>query len=460
MSEEPRIEVLVADDEESLRLLLEQQLRQAGCRVDTVANGIAALAAIQERSYDVAILDILMPGMDGIEVLRRISQEEERPEVIVVTGHGTVETALAAMKLGAYDYIGKPHSTSELVLLVRKAWEKRRLSVDNRRLHERVARTSPFPEIVTQDSRMLKVLEVVERVAPSESPILVVGESGTGKELVAQAVHRASGRGSASLIPVNCAALPDTLLESELFGHEKGAFTGAMERKLGLFELADGGTLFMDEIGDLEPRLQGKLLRALEEKTFFRVGGTKQVRADVRLIAATNRVLNEMVESGAFRRDLYYRVNTIMLEMPPLRARPDDVPLLARHFLRTLAPGGEGWSIDDEAIDILKGYAWPGNVRELRNVIERALLLAADRIITIRDLPSDLREGAPVSAGAAPGGSPEPTSSLSLEEMERRHIRRVLEHTNWHQGQASQILGISPKTLYRKIREYDLARPG
>jgi len=344
MSEEPRIEVLVADDEESLRLLLEQQLRQAGCRVDTVANGIAALAAIQERSYDVAILDILMPGMDGIEVLRRISQEEERPEVIVVTGHGTVETALAAMKLGAYDYIGKPHSTSELVLLVRKAWEKRRLSVDNRRLHERVARTSPFPEIVTQDSRMLKVLEVVERVAPSESPILVVGESGTGKELVAQAVHRASGRGSASLIPVNCAALPDTLLESELFGHEKGAFTGAMERKLGLFELADGGTLFMDEIGDLEPRLQGKLLRALEEKTFFRVGGTKQVRADVRLIAATNRVLNEMVESGAFRRDLYYRVNTIMLEMPPLRARPDDVPLLARHFLRTLAPGGEGWS--------------------------------------------------------------------------------------------------------------------
>ncbi|MBI4539805.1 MAG: sigma-54-dependent Fis family transcriptional regulator [Gemmatimonadetes bacterium] len=458
MPNEPRIEVLVADDEEPLRVLLEQQLRQAGYRVDAVGDGIAALTAIQDRTYDVAVLDILMPGLDGIEVLRRIAQEEERPEVIVVTGHGTVESALAAMKLGAYDYVTKPYHAPELVLLVRRAWEKRRLSLDNRRLQERAARSAAFPEIVTQDPRMLKVLEVVERVARSETPVLIIGDSGTGKELVAQAIHRASARAAQSLVAVNCAALPDTLLESELFGHEKGAFTGAMDRKLGLFELADGGTLFMDEIGDLEPRLQGKLLRALEEKTFYRVGGTKQVRADVRLIAATNQALQAMVEKGAFRRDLYYRVNTITLELPPLKERRDDVSILARHFLRTLAGGGEDWTIEEEAVRALKEYAWPGNVREVRNVIERALLLAGDRTIRVRDLPADLRQEKPPALLAT--STSEPANDLSLDEVERHHIARVLEYTNWHQGRASQILGISPKTLYRKIRDYDLARPG
>lgn len=459
MPPDPPIRVLAADDDEAQRLLLRHHLADSGFEVEMVEDGLEALEALEEGSYDVAILDLLMPRADGIDVLRRIAGEQDRPEVIVVTAHGTIETAIEAMKLGAYDYITKPHRPEELILLVRRAWERRRLSRDNRRHQAREARDTSPPEIVTQDPGMLRILEMARKVAPSESPVLITGESGTGKELVAQTVHRLSRRSRKSLVAVNCAALPGGLLESELFGHEKGAFSGAVERKLGLFELADRGTLFMDEIGDLASELQGKLLRVLEDGTFRRVGGVRDLRTDFRLLAATNRRLPEMVEEGSFRDDLYYRVSTIVLELPPLRARPDDVPLIARHFLRTLPRGREGdWALSDEAVAKLRAYPWPGNVRELRNVIERATLLAEDRTVTPEDIPL----GRPVSGLGESAVAPGPGAldeDVSLKAMERRHISYVLDRTGWHQGKAAELLGISPKTLYRKIREYGLERP-
>ena len=450
MTTSPRIKVLVAEDEQNLGSILESFLVGRGYQVTTTRDGRAALAALRAEAFDVALLDIVMPEIDGLEVLRQVREEPTPPEVIIITGNGTIETAITAIKLGAYDYLSKPYRMAEIDVLVRRAWEKRQLAKANVVLQNRLERVEAVPEILTQYQPMRAVLALVEKVARSDSPVLITGESGTGKELVARAIHRLSGRAEGPLVDINCAAIAENLLESELFGHEKGAFTGALGRKTGLFELAAGGSLFMDEIGELDPRLQGKLLRALEQSSFFRVGGTQKVEVDVRIIAATNKDLAALVGDNGFRSDLYYRINTISIALPPLRERVVDIPLLAEHFLRRYG-GTNPPALADDAVAALQAYAWPGNVRELRNVIERAVLLATDGVIRAQDLP--LAPAAAANGAASAGGS------LSLADLERRHIESVLRQSNWHQGRAAQVLGISSKTLYRKIREYGFQRP-
>ena len=446
---ESKIKVLVAEDEAHLGQILSNFLVGRGYAVQTVTDGRAALDSLRAEAFDVALLDIVMPELDGLEVLKQVRADVDPPEVIIITGNGTIETAISAMKLGAYDYMAKPYRMAEIDVLVRRAWEKRRLARENVLLQSQLERAGGAGEIDTEYAPLQAVLEVVKRVAPSDSPVLITGESGTGKELVAHMLHRTSGR-SGPFVDVSCAALSEGLLESELFGHERNAFPGADERKLGLMELAAGGTLFLDEISELSPKLQGKLLRALEQRSFYRVGGTQKVEVDVRVLAATNRDLSDRVKDGLFRDDLYYRVNAIAIELPPLRDRLVDIPLLARQFLRQFGKGA-ALALSADALELLGKYPWPGNVRELKNVMERAALLAQGPQIRAVDLPL-----------ALPGVHPTPVSSpaVSLAELERRHIETVLHNTNWHQGKAATALGISSKTLYRKIREYNFRRPG
>ncbi len=448
------IRILLAEDERNLSRILETQLRKKGFDVTVAYDGRAAVDALKAQEFDVALVDLVMPELDGIGVLREAAELDAPPEVVIVTGNGTVETAIAAMKLGAYDYVTKPCRVAELEILVKRAFEKRQLAQENIRLQTRLSRREEFPEIITASSAMENVLELARKVAVSDSAVLITGESGTGKELVARAVHRLSTRAEGPLTDINCAAIQENLLESELFGHERGAFTGAMTRKLGLFELADGGTLFMDEIAELAPRLQSKLLRALENGEFFRVGGTQKVSTDIRLLAATNRDLELEVGEGNFREDLFYRINTLTIHIPPLRERPEDIPVLARHFLKKQATASTP-DLTDAAIETLSEYSWPGNVRELRNVMERLAILRADEEIRTEDLPRDL-----TTARRADGSSGELVGQpISLEELERAHIRAILQRENWHQGRTADTLGISAKTLYRKIRTYGLERP-
>jgi DNA-binding NtrC family response regulator len=446
---ETRIKVLVAEDEVHLGQILSTFLAGRGYALTTVTDGRAALDALRAEAFDVALLDIVMPELDGLEVLKQVRADADPPEVIIITGNGTIETAISAMKLGAYDYMAKPYRMAEIDVLVRRAWEKRRLARENVLLHSQLVRAGGASEIHTQYAPLQAVLDIVGRVAPSDSPVLISGESGTGKELVAQMLHRLSGR-TGPFVDVSCAALSELMLESELFGHERGAFPGAEERKLGLMELAAGGTLFLDEISELSPKLQGKLLRALDQLSFYRVGGTQKVEVDVRVLAATNRDLATRVSEGMFRDDLFYRVNTISIELPPLRDRAVDIPLLARQFLKQFGKANPP-SLTVDALDLLGRYPWPGNVRELRNVIERVVLLAQGPQIRAGDIPLEIPTA---------GGARTPAPALSLAELERRHIESVLHETSWHQGRAASSLGISSKTLYRKIREYGFRRPG
>jgi DNA-binding NtrC family response regulator len=418
--------------------------------VKVTRDGKAALDALRCEAFDVALLDIVMPEMDGLEVLRNIREDAAHPEVIIITGNGTIETAITAIRLGAYDYLSKPYRMAEIDVLVRRAWEKRQLARENAMLHSRLSRIDGVPEIVTQYAPMQAVLQLVQRVAKSDSPVLISGESGTGKELVARALHHLSERGTGPLVDLSCEAIAEGLIETELFGYEKGAFAGADSRKVGLFELAGGGTLFMDEIGGLDPKVQGKLLRALEQGSFFRVGGTQKVEVNARIVTATNKDLAAAVSEGKFRSDLFYRVNTISIVLPPLRERAVDIPLLAETFLSQFG-GAHPPRLSDDAMRALQEYRWPGNVRELRNVMERAVLLANGGVIHARDLPL---HDAPATSRASMNGD-----DVSLAELERRHIETVLSRTNWHQGRAATVLGISSKTLYRKIREYGFHRP-
>jgi DNA-binding NtrC family response regulator len=443
-----RVRVLIAEDEGHLGTILEHFLTGRGYQVTTARDGRAALDLLRAESFDVALLDIVMPEMNGLEVLRAVREEPLPPEVIIITGNGTIETAITAIKLGAYDYLAKPYRMAEIDVLVRRAWEKRELARENA-LHQRLSEGEAEHVFVTEYAPMKAVLSMIERVARSDSPVLICGESGTGKELIARMLHQRSGRGSAPLVDINCAALSEPLLESELFGHERGSTPDALVRKVGLVELAAGGTLFMDSVGDLEPRMQGKLLRALEQRSVYRVGGTQKVEVNARIVAATSRDLTAMVDAGTFRDDLYYRINTINILLPPLRERAVDVRPLAEHFLRHFG-GAAAPQLTEAAAAALERYYWPGNVRELRNVVERAVLLANGGVIHPHDLPL----GTGPSAAAAADDT-----ALTLEEVERRHIERALSRANWHQGNAATALGISSKTLYRKIREYGFQRP-
>jgi DNA-binding NtrC family response regulator len=446
------IRVLVADDENNLRELIVRELARRGLETEGVGDGETALARLREAPYDVVVLDMKMPRKEGIEVLRELQDFPEHPQVIVMTGFQEVATAVEAMKLGAYDYLTKPTKIEELDVLVRKAAEKGQLLRDNVALRAHAPGAGPFGGIVTRSGKMHEVLRIVDRVAPTESAVLLLGESGTGKELVARAIHERSARAERPFVPIHCGALPREVLESELFGHEKGAFTGAVNAKPGLIELADGGTLLLDEIGDMEPDSQVKLLRVLETGMFFRVGGTRPRRVDVRLVAATNRDLAAAMRTGQFREDLFYRINTITVLLPPLRERREDVGMLAEHFLETNATYGIK-RLQPAALAALERYGWPGNVRELRHVIERGVILCKGDEITLGDLAPE------VVAGAGSQGAPAAVSSTgapSLEAMERQHIVGTLKQVGGHRGKAASLLGIDPKTLYRKILGYQI----
>jgi DNA-binding NtrC family response regulator len=458
--------LLVVDDEKNLRLVVQKELSRQDHEVETAADGEAAWNALEAEDFDVLLCDINMPRLDGIGLLRRLREKSQNPpEVIMLTGQGTVETAIEAMKLGAYDYLTKPYRITELAALVTGAAEKQQLKTDNQRLRAQIERSNKkHPEIVAESPQMKEILRLVGRVAPADTSVLITGESGVGKELIAQAIHRLSPRSEKPFIDLNCAALQDTLLESELFGHEAGAFSGAKARKLGLFELAHGGTLFLDEVMEMPAQLQSKLLRALETRTFFRVGGVKKVEVDVRLIAATNRDTERALTEGVFRADLMYRINSFEVNIPPLRERREDVEPLARHLLQKIA-GVNAPELTPPVIEALTAYSWTGNVRQLRNCLERAVLLADNNKITIKELPPEVvyrieKANVSVSYNSAPQtngvGSFHNASPTNLRDAERQQILTALEKTGWHRGKTAELLGISPSTLYRRLREYNL----
>ena len=434
------LKILIADDDKNLAHVLASELSEEGFQVDKVATGTKAMDLLEKDEYDVLLLDLTMPGIGGIDVLRRIKTLELTTEVVILTGNATVPTAVEAMKLGAYDYLTKPFKMAELKVVIQRAYEKKELLTENLFLRAQVKRQSQTQGIITQNRSMLEILEDVNKVAASDFPALICGESGVGKELVAKAIHDRSKRADGPFIPINCGAIPETMLESEMFGHEKGAFTGAHARKLGLLEMANHGTLFLDEISELSLSLQGKLLRVIETRTFFRVGGTKEVGVDVKFVSATNKDIKSEMEKGNFRSDLYYRISTLTLAIPPLRARKEDIPLLVDHTVQS-TPGFKNKKFAREALEIFLEYPWPGNVRELQNVVHRTLLLSKNDVIEPRELPPDL--------------SPNPKGSgRRLEDVEREHILQVLKEAGGQKAKAAEILGIDPKTLYRKLLSY------
>lgn len=432
--------ILLADDDKNIKVVLHNELSEAGHDVTEVDSGLKALDLLGVRDFDVLLLDLNMPRMGGMEVLEKMQQLEISTEVIVLTGHGTVSLAVAAMKLGAYDFLTKPFKIAELLALLEKAVEKKHLRRENALLKTRIQRQEEAPEIISRSPAMHEILATVEKVAPSDFPLLIEGESGVGKELIARAIHRSSARAEGPFIPLNCGAVPENIIESELFGYEKGAFTGAQARKLGLLEIAHRGTLFLDEVGEMPPALQVKFLRILETGAFFRVGGVKEVKVDIRCVSATNKDLKAEVAAGRFRPDLYYRISTFTLLVPPLRERREDIPILIEHCV-TRTSLGRRIRFSEGALRALSTYSWPGNVRELQNVVYRLLLLTKGDLIRTEDLPPDL---------GPCGGNPAGT----LAEVEREHILKVLKQSGGQRGKAAAALGIDPKTLYRKLAEF------
>jgi DNA-binding NtrC family response regulator len=457
--------LLVVDDEKNLRLVVQKELTRQGHEVESASDGEEAWELLEKRDFDVILCDINMPRLDGVGLLRRICEKpENRPEVIMLTGQATVESAIEAMKLGAYDYLTKPYRIAELSALVTQAAEKQQLKIDNQRLRAQIQRTNKsMPEIVGESRQIKDILRLVQRVAPTDTSVLITGESGAGKELIAQAIHRLSKRSDKAFIDLNCAALQDTLLESELFGYEAGAFSGARARKLGLFEIADGGTLFLDEVMEMPAQLQSKLLRALETRSFFRVGGVKKVEVDVRVIAATNRNTDQAVAEGIFRSDLMFRINSFEINIPPLRERREDIEPIARHILAKIA-GLNAPELTQGAIDALSAYDWMGNVRQLRNCLERAILLSDNGKITTKELAPEivyrtekLNVSVSYNSQQLNGTSVfQNASATNLRDSEKQQIIHALEKTGWHRGKTAEMLGISPSTLYRRLREYDL----
>jgi DNA-binding NtrC family response regulator len=438
------MDLLLVDDDQEFRETLASRFARQDFRVQSAASGEEALALAQRRNFDVAVFDMMMPGINGLELLKRFKSEYAECEVILLTGQGSIETAVEAMKLGAYDYLQKPFPLKDLEAVAAKAFDRRKLRKENSQLKTLLERTRPPSEMIGQSPAMREVFRLIQRAGPSDKAILIQGESGTGKELVARALHRASRRADKPMVVINCAALPEALLESELFGHERGAFTGAISAKPGLFEVADGGTLFIDEIGELPGSLQAKLLRVLEDGSLRRIGSVQERRVNVRLLAATNRQLSKEVEGGRFREDLYYRINVMSLELPPLRQRQGDVLLLVDHFL------GPGWEIEPTARATLAHYAWPGNVRQLINAIDRAKILSDSETIRLRDLPPEV-----TSPEAADGPCPSLTDDLAA--IQRSKVIEVLRREGGNKSQAARVLGIDRRRLYRLLEKYSIA---
>ncbi len=445
------VRVLVVDDEEIVRESLASWLRRDGHHTVGAPDGKAALEAIRAEPWDIVLLDLKMPGMDGLQVLEEARRERAGAVFVIMTAYATVDTAVAAMKLGAYDYLVKPFDPEELSVLVQRIVSQRALVQENESLRRALKLEYGFHDLVSKSAAMQRVFELARAAARSSSTILVLGESGSGKEVLARAIHAESPRAGGPFVAISCAALTETLLESELFGHEKGAFTGAVARRKGKFELAQAGTLFLDEVGDVSPKLQLDLLRVLEERRFQRVGGTETVEADVRVVAATNRDLGKAVADGSFREDLFYRLHVIPITLPPLRERREDIPFLVQHFLERLSKELQRQltGISPEAMSALVSHPWPGNVRELRNVLERGAVVAQGKVIQLADLGLASSEG----GRGVPAGDP-----LSLEEVEKRHVAGVLNWAGGNVTHAARVLGIDRMTLYNKIKRYGLRR--
>jgi DNA-binding NtrC family response regulator len=452
--EKPKI--LIAEDEKTQKDLLEGFLKKEGFSVEAVSNGREVLHRLEGDFFDIALMDYKMPELDGLQTLREIRRLYPELPVVVMTAYGTVETAVASMKEGALDYLTKPIDLDELLLILQKVIERSNLIQENKVLKAQLQERYTFSNIVYGSPKMEEVMGLVARAAPSQATVLIRGESGTGKELIANAVHYGSSRSKMALVKVNCSAIPETLLESELFGHEKGAFTGAAQRRIGRFEEADGGTLFLDEIGDLLPGTQVKLLRILQEKEFQRLGSNQMLKTDVRVIAATHQDLEEAMKKGQFREDLYYRLNVISVSLPPLRERKEDIPLLIDYFLKKYSKANQK-SISDiskEARNLFLRYPYPGNVRELENLIERAVVLCRGEVITTQDLPFHLKEEKP--EGSWESAKKAKNLPESLEEIERDLIMKALHQHQGVQTRAAESLGISERVLRYKIKKYGI----
>ncbi len=443
--------ILVVDDEASMREFLTIALGRMGHEVTTVDSSEQALKEYKSGTYDLVLSDIRMPGgLSGVELLGQLKETDPAIQVILMTAYASVDTAISAIQLDATDYIVKPFPVEEIKMKVDRALEKRKLFQENRYLRQAMQGTAAPDNILGSSAAIIELRAMIEKVAPTSSTVMITGESGTGKELVARALHKSGSRASAPFVTVNCGAIPEGLLESELFGHKRGAFTGAIQDEVGLFRIADTGTLFLDEIGDTSPAIQIKLLRALQEREVLPVGATRPVKVDVRVIAATNSTLDERVNSGTFREDLYYRLNVVPIHIPPLRDRSEDILLLAEHFLSIYAR--EKMILSEEAITAMEGYAWPGNVRELENAIESAVVLSDTSTIELSALPKNIHQPAEEQIGALH----EPVGSPTLESIEKSYIHWVLKQAKGVKKTAAEILGIDPSTLHRKMDRYGL----
>ncbi|MCK5404209.1 MAG: sigma-54-dependent Fis family transcriptional regulator [Desulfobulbaceae bacterium] len=444
------VRILIVDDEFSVRDSLQAWFKDEGYTVDTAESGKEALAKLTEQEWDIFFLDLKMPGMTGLELQKKIREIRPDSTIIIITAYASVESAVEAMHNGAYDYLSKPFDPDYLALLVRNILERKKLKEETTSLKKALNGVYTAKEIIGESAGIKKMMEDIEAVADVESTVLILGESGTGKELVARAIHSNSRRRYAPIVTINCGALPESILESELFGHEKGAFTGAQYARKGKFEMADGGTIFLDEIGNVSPKIQMELLRVLEDKKFTRLGGNKEISADFRTIAATNRNLEEAMQEGDFRNDLYYRLNVFVIKIPPLRERKTDIPLLAEHFLNvyTRQMNKPLAGISKKAMDALVGHEWPGNVRELENAIERAVVICKEREIQPTDFPLSGRSVAEEGI----------LDDSSLEAMQKQHIVKVLEQTGWNISRAAVALQIDRVTLYNKINKYKLKK--
>ncbi len=456
--------LLVVEDDRAQREALQEILQQEGYDLETAPDGETGLRRLQEQGFDLVLTDMALPGVDGLDILKFLVHHQPHCLCIIITGYATVKNSVDAMRQGAYDYLPKPVDPQELRLVVRRALEHRHLQQENLQLKKQLFKRFGFSHIIGTSEPIAQLFDLVQKVADTDSTVLLLGESGTGKELIARAIHYNSHRRQGTLVPVNCAAIPEELLESELFGHERGAFTHAVKTRIGRFEQANGGTIFLDEIADMSPGLQVKLLRVLQDRSFERIGGVKSIKVDIRVIAATHQDLETLVSQGKFREDLYYRLNVIPIRIPPLRDRPSDIPLLVTHFLQEFSNKKKRppKRLSPQAMDLLTRYAWPGNVRELENLIERLVILSEGDVVKVEDLPQRFRES--VSLGADLESIDFPGDGLNLpqalQEFERRLILIALEKSNWVKSRAAQLLHLNRTTLIEKMKKQQILAPG